>query len=67
MLHNLLCTLPTSQKRDWDTFLAHQSTGESPYFLMFGQDPKLPADFLSGRLADPVPLTVNNWILEHQT
>lgn len=76
-LHNLLRALPTSRKRDWTACLPqmvfcynttpHQSTGESPYFLMFGQDPKLPVDFLLGRIADPMPGTVNDWILEHQT
>uniref|UniRef100_A0A9J8A250 Integrase catalytic domain-containing protein n=1 Tax=Cyprinus carpio carpio TaxID=630221 RepID=A0A9J8A250_CYPCA len=49
-LHNLLRTLPVSRKRDWASCLPqilfcynttpHQSTGESPYFLMFGQEPR---------------------------
>lgn len=76
-LHNLLRTLPVSQKRDWTlclpqvifcyTTTPHQSTGESPYFLMFGQDPQLPVDFLLGRVQEPMPGTVNEWIVEHQT
>lgn len=75
-LHNLLRTLPAAQKSDWTTALPqmvfcynttpHQSTGESPYFLMFGQDPKLPVDFMLGRVANPSPGTVNDWIVEHQ-
>ncbi|KAJ8399436.1 hypothetical protein AAFF_G00411480 [Aldrovandia affinis] len=31
----------------------HQSTGESPYLLMFGQEPQLPIDFLLGRVRNP--------------
>ncbi|KAL2082757.1 hypothetical protein ACEWY4_022575 [Coilia grayii] len=75
-LCNLLRTLPALQKRDWITGLPQmvfcynttpdQSTGESPYFLMFGQDPKLPVDFLLGRVAHPVSGTVTDWIVEHQ-
>ncbi|KAJ8014488.1 hypothetical protein DPEC_G00040750 [Dallia pectoralis] len=58
-LHNLLRTLPAEKKREWTLYLPqptfaynttiHQSTGESPYLLMFGQDPQLPVDFLLGR------------------
>ena len=76
-LHNLLRALPTSRKRDWTSCLPqvvfcynttpHQSTGESPYFLLFGQDPRLPVDFLLGRVHEPASGTVSDWILEHQT
>lgn len=76
-LHNLLRTLPTSHKRNWTACLPqvvycynttpHQSTGESPFFLMFGQEPRLPVDFLLGRVQDPVPGTVQDWMVEHQT
>ncbi|KAI3359981.1 hypothetical protein L3Q82_014313, partial [Scortum barcoo] len=64
-LHNLLRTLPASRKRDWASCLLqvlfcynttpHQSTGESPFYLMFGQKPRLPVDFLLGRVQDPTP------------
>uniref|UniRef100_A0A3B1KH50 Gypsy retrotransposon integrase-like protein 1 n=1 Tax=Astyanax mexicanus TaxID=7994 RepID=A0A3B1KH50_ASTMX len=76
-LHNLLRTLPPSRKRSWVSCLPHltfyynttphQATGESPHFLMFGQEPQLPVDFLLGRVPEPVAGTVNDWILEHQT
>lgn len=76
-LHNLLRTIPTTRKHDWASCLPqvvycynttpHPTTGESPYFLMFGREPTLPIDFLLGRVPDPVPGTVQNWILEHQT
>ncbi|KAJ8405812.1 hypothetical protein AAFF_G00312490 [Aldrovandia affinis] len=63
-LHDLLRTLPLTQKREWTKYLPqvtfssynttiHQSTGESPYLLMFGQEPQLPIDFLLGRVGNP--------------
>ena len=76
-LHNLLRTLPVSRKRDWNSCLPHvlysynttpqQSTGESPFFLMVGQEPRLPVDFLLGRVQDPVGGAIHEWIQEHQT
>ncbi|KAK9519951.1 hypothetical protein VZT92_022642 [Zoarces viviparus] len=76
-LHNLLRTLPVTKKRDWSCYLpqvtfsynttAHQSTGESPFFLMFGQDHQLPGDFLLGRVQEPVAGSAHDWIVEHQT
>lgn len=75
-LHNLLRTLPASRKRDWASCLPqvlfcynttpHQSTGESPFYLMFGQEPRLPVDFLLGRVQDPVPGEVQDWVAEHR-
>ncbi len=76
-LHNLLRTLPPSRKRDWASCLPqvlfsynttpHQSTGESPYYLMFGQEPRLPVDFLLGRVEETVAGNVHEWVIEHQT
>lgn len=76
-LHNLLRTLPVSRKRDWHCCLPqllysynttpHQATGESPFFLMFGQEPRHPVDFLLGRVQAPVGGGgVDEWIEEHQ-
>ncbi|XP_073710120.1 retrovirus-related Pol polyprotein from transposon 412 [Misgurnus anguillicaudatus] len=75
-LHNLLRTLPVSRKRDWVACLPqllfsynttpHQATGETPHFLMFGQEPRLPVDFLLGRFPEPVEGNVQEWIREHQ-
>lgn len=75
-LHNLLRTLPVSRKHDWASCLPqvifcynttpHQVTGESPFFLMFGREPGLPVDFLLGRVNDPVPGEVQDWVAEHQ-
>lgn len=33
---------------------------------MFGQEPLLPVDFLLGRVQDPVPGEVQDWVAEHQ-
>ncbi|KAG1960088.1 interleukin-1 receptor accessory protein-like 1-A [Pimephales promelas] len=76
-MHNLLRTLPASRKRDWASCLPqlvfcynttpHQSTGESPHFLMFGQDPQLPVDFLLGRVRESGTGTVHDWIQEHES
>ncbi|XP_027133599.1 uncharacterized protein LOC109140921 [Larimichthys crocea] len=75
-LHDLLRTLPVSRKRDWVSCLPqvlfcynttpHQSTGESPFFLMFGREPRLPVDFLLGRVRDAEPGEVQDWMTEHQ-
>lgn len=75
-LHNLLRTLPVSRKRDWASCLPqilfcynttpHQSTGESPYFLMFGQEPRLPVDCLLGRVQETGEGGVREWIVEHR-
>ena len=41
--------------------------GESPYFHLFGQDRKLPVDFLLGGVAGPMAGTMSDWIVKHQT
>ena len=33
---------------------------------MFGQEPRLPVDFLLGQVQDPVPGEVQDWVAEHQ-
>uniref|UniRef100_A0A8C2HMT4 Gypsy retrotransposon integrase-like protein 1 n=1 Tax=Cyprinus carpio TaxID=7962 RepID=A0A8C2HMT4_CYPCA len=75
-LYNLLRTLPYSRKRDWVSCLSqvifcynttpHQVTGESPYYLMFGQEPQLPIDFLLGRVPEPAAGSVHSWVVEHR-
>ena len=57
-LLNMLGTLDNHQKEDWKSFVAplvhaynatkHDSTGYSPYFLMFGRHPRLAIDAYLG-------------------
>ncbi|KAL1281970.1 hypothetical protein QQF64_000773 [Cirrhinus molitorella] len=75
-LHNLLRTLPGGRKRNWESCLSqvifcynttpHQVTGESPHYLMFGQEPQLPIDFLLGRVPEPTGGTIHSWVEEHR-
>lgn len=44
----------------------HQLTGQSPFMLMFGQEPHLPVDFLLGRVEEPRAGDVCSWVWEHQ-
>ena len=54
----MLGTLPEKEKADWKAHLnsmthaynctQHPSTTYSPYFLMFGRQPRLPIDFELG-------------------
>lgn len=43
----------------------HQSTGMTPYYLMFGREARLPVDFLVGEEWEPeIPL--EDWVVKHQ-
>ncbi|KAL6465795.1 hypothetical protein MHYP_G00259280 [Metynnis hypsauchen] len=76
-LHDLLRTLPVGQKKHWPRHLPqltsaynitpHQTTGRTPYFLMFGCHPRLPVDFLLG-LGENLQSegTLDEWIDRHQ-
>ena len=55
-LTNMLSHYVNKKQNDWDVFLpavtfayncsSQSSTGESPFFLVYGRDPRLPADLL---------------------
>ena len=59
-LMNMLGTLPEDKKKDWKKFIpplvyaynstCHDSSGFSPYFLLFGREPRLPIDAHFGTL-----------------
>lgn len=76
-LYDLLRTLPVSRKQDWHACLPqllysnnttpHHCIGQLAVLLMFGQEPRLPVDFLLGRVKEPVGGTVHEWVKEHQT
>ena len=61
----MLGTLEADKKRNWKDYLPsvvhaynctkHQSTGFSPYRLMFGRDPKLPVDIEFGLNSESNP------------
>ena len=75
-LHDLLRSLPHEKKRKWPDHLAevvysynitpHASTGISPFYLMFGRDPKLPIDTLFGQCEERDGLPAESWVSVHQ-
>ena len=74
-MHSLLRSLPPEQKTRWPVHLPelvqaynntpHTSTGFAPYFLLFGQEPRLPVDDLLGRPAQAAVGTVD-WVRQHR-
>ena len=62
-LCDMLGTLDPTAKRDWKTHIGplvhaynctqHESTGYSPYYLMFGRHPRLPVDLAFGLDIEP--------------
>ena len=73
-MHNLLRSLPPERKSRWPVYLpelvqaynntSHSTTGFSPHFLLFGQEPRLPVDDLLGRPA-PAAVGVIDWVRQH--
>ena len=72
-LHNLLRTLPEQSKRRWTDHIQtvvfaynatpHAATGFSPYFLMFGRQPRLPIDTTLN--TEPL-IPCSDWVLHHR-
>lgn len=76
-LHGLLKALPPNQKRKWPEHLPevlyaynatpHASTGYSPFYLLFGRDPKLPIDLVLGTGdADSPGQDSDDWVSIHR-
>uniref|UniRef100_A0A3B1JKH5 Gypsy retrotransposon integrase-like protein 1 n=1 Tax=Astyanax mexicanus TaxID=7994 RepID=A0A3B1JKH5_ASTMX len=73
-LHDLLRTLSSEKKRRWPEYLPelvyaynvtpHSTTGYSPYYLLFGVQPRLPVDALLGH-EDSRDHKLD-WLAEHQ-
>ena len=73
-MHNLLRSLPPEKKRKWPEYLPellyaynvvpHASTSYSPYYLMFGRNPRLPLDLMLR--ADEKDPPETDWLASHQ-
>ena len=73
-LISMLGTLEPEQKADWKTYVGplvhaynvtkHDTTGYSPYFLMFGRHPRLPIDLCLGLepTDDTPPVKSTNYV-----
>lgn len=78
-MHDLLRTLASEKKKKWTEHLPellyaynatpHSSTGHTPYYLLFGREPKLPVDILLGEQqpSEDPPNTVHEWLATHQS
>ncbi|KAL8614109.1 hypothetical protein ACOMHN_026326 [Nucella lapillus] len=75
MMHNLLKTLTAEQKQRWTEYIAelvqmynstpHSSTGFSPFYLMFGREPRLPLDLFLGEQSEGGERMPAEWLKEH--
>ena len=76
-LHDLLRILPPAQKRRWTEHLPelcvaynatpHASTGYSPFYLLYGRDPRLPIDALLGNVTEEnEDGSIDGWLAIHQ-
>ena len=75
-MHGLLRSLAPEQKRHWPELLPelvqaynstpHASTGFSPHFLLFGEEPQLPVDALLGNTKSPSTAGYVDWVRTHR-
>ncbi len=74
-MHDRLRALSAEKKRKWAEYLPelvysynvtpHSASGYSPYFLLFGQEPKLPLDHLLN-LPEGEARAPGDWVEEHR-
>ena len=74
-MHDRLRTLSPEKKKKWPEHLSelvfshnctqHASTGYSPYFLLFGRDPRLPVDNILGLESFSEGGGVDDWVTKH--
>uniref|UniRef100_H3AME9 Gypsy retrotransposon integrase-like protein 1 n=1 Tax=Latimeria chalumnae TaxID=7897 RepID=H3AME9_LATCH len=75
-MHEILRALPPEQKKRWKDHLAelvlayishhHSSTGYSPFYLMYTQEPRLPLDIiLENPDTDMDVATLDEWVQTH--
>lgn len=74
-MHNLLKSLPPEKKSKWPEYLSElvyhynvapqASTGYSPFYLMFGREPRLKIDLLLG-LGNDIEQSADDWIRMHR-
>jgi transposase InsO family protein len=76
-LQGLMRTLAPEAKRRWPEHVAelvfaynttpHASTGFSPFYIMFGRDPRLPVDILLGIENSSPPIgDISKYLAVHQ-
>ena len=75
-LHDLLRTLNTQKKKRWPDYLAeltyaynatpNKSTRYSPFYLLFGREPKLPIDIIFGHNQEEGHISVDDWLESHE-
>ena len=75
-MHGLLRSLAPEQKRHWPELLPelvqaynstpHASTGFSPHFLLFGEEPQLPVDALLGNTKSSSTAGYVDWVSTHR-
>ena len=75
-MHNLLRTLSAEQKKKWPEYIMeltqvynctpHTTTGFSPFYLMYGREPRLPLDlFLGEKDQEWRAVMPTQWLAEH--
>ena len=75
-LLSMLGTLELTQKQNWKSHIGslvhaynctkHNTTGFSPYYLMFGRHPRIPVDLVLGKVEDQDTTSVDQYVASLQ-